>query len=103
MKTINTATNKKAWDLWKNYSSASANNDSVLKVYGRCSAEKINAENDIKQRMINENGYGYKVISYNTFGFTCGYLQDVSNITKLLTVDTKENTYRVLFNGVYMK
>ena len=100
MKTINTATNKKAWELWQAYNKAT--DDSVLTAYKTSpSYAKINAENDIKKRMIEENGHGYKVMSHNTFGFTCGYLVDISNITKLLTVDTKSNTYRVLFNGVY--
>lgn len=100
MKTINTATNKKAWNLWQEYENASIT--SVQDAYKTgCSNLKIQAENNIKKRMLDENGHGYKVLSHNTFGFTCGYLMDVSNITKLLTVDTRDNTYRILMNGIY--
>lgn len=97
---MTTATNKKAWELWRSYERAT--DRSVLEVYGRCSYEKIEAENKIKKEMTDNNGHHYKILGHNTFGFSCGYVIDFVN-TVLLVVHTKENIYKVLFNGVYMK
>lgn len=99
---MTTATNKKAWELWKEYQGTSGNIDTIVKVYGRCSDEKINAENDIKKEMYENNGHGYKVLSHNTFNYSCGYVIDFVN-TQLLVVHTKCNRYKVLFNGNYNK
>lgn len=100
---MTTATNKKAWELWNDYKRANSDIDSILKAYKtRPSAEKLDAENDIKREMINNNGYGYKVLGHNTFNYSCGYVIDFVN-TQLLVVHTKCNVYKVLFNGNYMK
>lgn len=100
-KIICTATNKKAWNLWNEYENASIT--SVQEAYkASCSNLKIQAENDIKKRMLDENGHGYKILSANGFNFKCGYLIPVlGGTTYILTVDTKTNTYRILMNGIY--
>lgn len=100
---MTTATNKKAWELWNSYQRANENIDSILKAYKtKPSTEKLEAENDIKKEMTENNGYGYKVLSHNTFNYSCGYLIDFVN-TQLLVVHTKSNVYKVLFNGNYNK
>lgn len=110
---MKTSTNKKAYDFLRAY--LRATDTSVLTAYGRCSTYKINAENEIRQRMLKENGHGYKVLSHNTFGFTCGYIIPTTEITEdingntevhetnILVVDTKDNTYRIICDEVYKK
>lgn len=100
---LTTATNKKAWDLWNEYQRTNGNIDSILKAYKtKPSIEKIEAENKIKREMMENNGHNYKVLGHNTFNYSCGYVIDFVN-TQLLVVHTHCNTYKVLFNGVYMK
>lgn len=42
--------------------------------YTSCSVFKRRAESDIIQRMVNEHGFGYTIIGYNGFMFSCGYV-----------------------------
>lgn len=42
--------------------------------YGRYSWEKEHAEYDCRRKMDNENGFGFRILSYNTFQFTCGWV-----------------------------
>ena len=46
----------------------------LMDCYGRYSTEKARAERDCRQKAENEGGNGFKIISFNTFGFTCGWL-----------------------------
>lgn len=42
--------------------------------YGRYSTAKACAENDCRAMMRNEAGHGFRILSFNTFGFTCGWI-----------------------------
>ena len=46
----------------------------VKDVYARPSANKIRAEYRIIDYLVDQNGYGYRVISYNSSFFTVGYI-----------------------------
>ena len=46
----------------------------VKDVYARPSADKIRAEYRIIDYLVDQNGYGYRVMSYNTSFFTVGYI-----------------------------
>ena len=65
---------------------------SVRDFYGRCSYEKMNIEQKIRNRMNSENLHGYKILNGNTFYFTCGYMDKTENI---LYVETSCNIYEI--------
>ena len=46
----------------------------VADVYARPSVNKCIAERNILNYMMNNDGYGYQVMSYNTSFFTVGYI-----------------------------
>ena len=46
----------------------------VADVYARPSVNKCIAERNILKYMLNNYGYGYRVMSYNTSFFTVGYI-----------------------------
>ena len=46
----------------------------VTDVYDRPSVNKLRAENNIIEYMLDNDGYGYRVMSYNTQMFTVGYI-----------------------------
>lgn len=66
---------------------------SVYDVYERPSYEKVNAERKIKWEMLEEGGKDYRVISHNTFMFTCGYTKGND-----LHVFTNANEY-IIYNA----
>lgn len=69
-----------------------SNCDSVQLFYGRCSYAKIRIENDIQERMKKMNCFDYRVISGNTFCFTCGYR---SKDNKKLYIETSCNIFEI--------
>lgn len=69
--------------------------DSVFRAYGRPSDAKINAESWCIHKMKNMNGWDYRILSYNTFNFTCGWLVENPETGVLqLCVETARNSYR---------
>lgn len=63
-------------------------------VYSNPSDYKLIAENDCRERMRRENGRDFRIISYNTFVFTCGWLiEDPETGVVMLRVETPENSY----------
>lgn len=65
-------------------------NYSLMDVYGRYSHEKARAEMDCRAMMEKENGTGFKIMSFNTFGFTCGWM-----VGDTLRVETPSNSYKI--------
>ena len=59
-------------------------------VYGRYSSAKACAENECLRKMSDENGHGFKIMSFNSFGFTCGWLTSDG-----LRVETPSGSYLV--------
>ncbi len=49
-------------------------NDGLYDVYTKPSHNKINAYERIYHEMMQAGGYGLKILSYNTFMFTCAYM-----------------------------
>lgn len=65
---------------------------SVSNFYGRCSYEKISIENHIKNKIIENNCHGYKVLAGNCFYFTCAYKNSDNSI---LYVETASKTWEI--------
>lgn len=63
--------------------------------YGRFSNAKANAMEWCKRKMYDMNGHGMKILSYNTFGFTVGWL--VGN--DKLYIETPKNSYEIDLNS----
>lgn len=73
---------------------AGSNNISLYDVYNKPSQYKLNAENECIMQMQHENGWNYRILSYNTFAFTCGWLiEDAETGELMLRVETPENSY----------
>lgn len=62
---------------------------SVYDCYAKPSIYKVNAERDIIEEMNSLNGYGYHIISYSIFMFTCGYYYNDENGKKHFVYHTK--------------
>lgn len=50
-----------------------ATNEGLYDVYTKPSHNKINAYEKIFHEMVQNGGWGLKILSYNTFMFTCAY------------------------------
>lgn len=89
MKTLN-ATTKKAAQFIHAYNNSNAG--TLSQVYGRYSAEKARAERDCLSKMVNENGNGFRIISANTFCFSCGWMTAAG-----LRIETACNSFVIEF------
>lgn len=63
---------------------------SVRDFYKTCSSEKISAENKIKNTMLENGGNDYRILSGNSFNFTCGY-----KINNILVIETVASTFEI--------
>ena len=96
---MKTSKNIKAYNLFRQYERATET--SIFQCYvTRPSIYKEAAENEILQRMQDENGHGYRILSHNGFMFVCGYLVEKDG-EKWLVIDTKSDTKRILVDGEY--
>ena len=64
----------------------------VNDVYVRPSIYKERAERDILEYMLDQNGYGYRVMSYSTNFFTVGYIIQ-NDEGKLFVYETAQHRY----------
>ena len=64
----------------------------VADVYARPSVNKCIAERNILRYMLNNNGYGYRVMSHNAQMFTVGYIIYNGN-GKCFVYETAYNQY----------
>jgi hypothetical protein len=87
MRTINSNT-KAARRFVLSY--MNSNDYSLRDVYGHYSTAKACAEIECRDMMRKENGRGFKIMSFNTFGFTCGWM-----VGDVLRVETPSNSYRI--------
>lgn len=87
MKTINAST-KKGAALIQSYRMASAS--SLNECYTSCSHSKYIAERNCREWMAWEQGEGFRIMSFNTFSFTCGW-----RTAEGLRVETSSNSYLV--------
>ena len=65
---------------------------SVKDVYARPSTNKIRAEYRIIDYLVDQNGYGYRVMSHNSQMFTVGYIIR-NDEGKLFVYETAQNRY----------
>ena len=73
---------------------AGSNNLSLYDVYSNPSHYKVNDENECITQMRYENGWNFRILSYSTFVFTCGWLiADAETGELMLRVETPENSY----------
>lgn len=54
-------------------------NDGIYDVYTKPSHNKINAYERIYHEMMECGGYGLKIMSFNTFMFTCAYVTQAND------------------------
>ena len=64
----------------------------IADVYARPSVNKCIAEQNILNYMMNNDGYGYRVMSYNTSFFTVGYIIQ-NDEGKLFVYETAQHRY----------
>ena len=68
---------------------------SVNYAYDRPSDAKISAEKWCREKMHKMMGFGFRIMSFNTFNFTCGWLVENPETGVLeLCVETSRNSYR---------
>ena len=65
----------------------------LRQVYGSYSFAKECAEYKCLQSMNDMGGSDFRIISHNTFGFSCAYIVDRGNGTKALIIHTPSNVY----------
>lgn len=67
-----------------------ATNRRLSDCYGKFSTEKARAEKSCRAWMSEEAGDGFKIISFNTFGFSCAWRTAAG-----LRVETPTNSYLI--------
>ena len=70
----------------------------VADVYRRPSVNKCIAERDILAYMHDQDGYGYRVMSYNSGFFTVGYIIQ-NDEGKLFVYETAQHRYYLPINN----
>ena len=63
---------------------------SIYDCYEKPSINKVIAYDETRSYMESINGTGYRILSYNTFSFTCGF-----RVKNYLYVITKDNLYTI--------
>ena len=64
----------------------------VYDVYAKPSVNKLRAERNILDYMLDQDGYGYRVMLYNTSFFTVGYIIQ-NDEGKLFVYETAQHRY----------
>ena len=68
--------------------------DSLYACYSKPSKAKIAAHGEYWEKMHQEHGYDFRIISHNTYAYTCGWLmEDPETGVIMLRVETPENSY----------
>ncbi len=83
-------TTKRAQNWIEEYSNSSCY--SVRDFYSTRVYRKESIEDEIKTRLIENNLIGYKIISGNSFNFTCGY---ITADKKTLFIETVSNIFEI--------
>ena len=66
---------------------------SINQCYEKPSKAKIDAEFQCYNKMTRQCGFGFRIMSYNTFSFTCGWLTENETGLQTLHVETANNSY----------
>ena len=70
-----------------------SNYRTIRDCYVSPSKAKIDAEFNCYNKMIKQCGFGFRIMGYNTFSFTCGWLTEGEKGLQTLHVETAENSY----------
>lgn len=60
------------------------------------SKAKIYAEAECYNKMVKQFGFGFRILSYNCYHFTCGWLAEDINGVQTLHVETASNSYIIV-------
>lgn len=83
---------KKAQDLIERFYNSEI--DTLEDCYERCSAAKRKADYECTNKCAAMGGWRFRIISFNTMSFTCGWLyEDKETGVIMLNVETYRNTY----------
>ena len=64
--------------------------------YASYSHAKAVAEVRCREKMLDMGGHGFKILSFNSQTFTCGWLyEDKETVVIMLNVETYRNTYTI--------
>ena len=66
---------------------------SINQCYKSPSKEKIDGEFNCYNKMIKQCGFGFRIMGYNIFSFTCGWITEDEKGLQTLHVETAENSY----------
>lgn len=72
------------------YSYEIARHKDIYQVYKTFSTKKYVAQDNCRNQMIKEGGRDFRIISWNTFGFTCGWRTKNS-----IRIETKNSSYEI--------
>lgn len=81
---------KKELGMYENW--LNAKHTSVYEAYDRPSHSKVCAEQRIIDEMNANDGWGYRVTSYNTFNFACAYVYWLGDVQHMV-YHTHANRY----------
>jgi hypothetical protein len=86
----------------KNYNKSYKTN--LLQCYTKPSEKKFKAEQKIIDEMAKLGGYGYKIISYNIYNFSCAYMYnkidtETSEIIPTLVYHTRTKRHEINLLG----
>lgn len=85
---------KKARGLVREYERSC--NYGLNQCYVSYSYAKAVAEEHCREKMLDMGGYGFKILSFNSQAFTCGWLYaDKETGVVMLNVETYRNTYTI--------
>lgn len=85
---------KKAQDLIERFYNSEI--DTLEDCYERCSAAKRKAFYECTKKFSDMDGQRFRIISFNTMSFTCGWLYiDKETGVIMLNVETYRNTYTI--------
>lgn len=65
-------------------------NYSIYDCYSKPSENKVLAYEETRNYMESIGGKGYRILSYNTYSFTCGFM-----FKNYLCIITKDNYYKI--------
>ena len=70
--------------------------DTLEQCYVSCSTAKRKAYYDCLRKYVNMGGWRFRIISFNSQNFTCGWLyEDAETGVIMLNVETYRNTYTI--------
>lgn len=88
MKRANTKALKEAFKRYQNSS-----NRNLWQVYKNCSDEKYEAFDYCKRLCEEYNGHDLKIVSFNKYQFTCGFIGEVNGVKAFVYITMNDDRY----------